>query len=167
MIIAVSLLFCAFVLPYILRQIARAAQSRLSLVTEFYRHAPALIANRAVSAPLASVLNCISDDLDNPRVARNLFFQWVRGNMCNGDCRNCEFRERRANSAINALPAEIREKYLATLSVGLISLTYAAPFSGFLVRRMLFHPVGMPHRTQDATHFAAAIEGRGICSAVV
>jgi hypothetical protein len=161
--VVVALLFGAFVLPYIARRFADVARNRLALAETFYKYAPSLVADERISDSMASVLKGISDDIDSPRVARRLFISWLRGDLCDRDCRSCEFRERRSNSEIAKLPDDLRDKFLTTLATGIICLTYSAPISGYIVRRLLFRPVGMPQRTQDAAHFAAALEDRRFC----
>lgn len=166
-ILGVAFLFGAFVLPVLTRHMAGAASRRYELVTKFYELAPKLTADERIPRTFAELLQSISDDLDNPRVARGFFFAWLRGDVCERceRCERCEKCESSFNAQLETIPVDLREKLMAAVAIGIVGMTYASPLTGAVVRRLLFTPVGMPHRTSDAPRFAAALEERRICCA--
>lgn len=152
--IGAALLLMAFVFVPVMRHLTKMKASQLACVTKFYELAPKLVADDRLPKSFAEMLSMISRDIESRRIVRILLRAWVRGDIGN----HRPAREQKAfMTEVNSLPDDLRTQFLLALAVGLISITYASPIGGAILRRLLFTPIGMPERTDDAPRFALAL----------
>jgi hypothetical protein len=140
---------CMLVRP-ILQRFATVEANHLDIITRFYESAPRLIGSEDLPPQLAQFLLTMSNDMNNPHIVRLALVNWLRGRFSQRP--KSAHRERFFRS-VEALPQHLRDEYCGTLATGLIAMTYCSPIFGSVLRHLLFMPVGMPQRSDDAPRF--------------
>lgn len=141
----------ALFLPYVLLRLQQMKAGQLDCVSMFFDSAPRLIASEDIPAPLAEMLARMSNDMTNPRIVRHVLYMWLGGKL--GE-RSKIAGQNSFSQLVKDLPEPISKDFDRTVAVGLLALTYAAPISGWILRRLLFLPAGIPVRTETAPVFA-------------
>jgi hypothetical protein len=152
--IGLVILSVPFVVTPIITWLAAQKNGQFEMVTGFYDHATTLAADKRLPPHLAEILERVSDDFTKPSAVYRIFWSWLRGTLGPklDDPRQVAFRQ-----AIQELPEDLRSRMASALAFGLMGITYSAPIAGSVMRRLLFFPVGMPYRTDDAPLFAYEI----------
>jgi hypothetical protein len=148
--ISAALLVVAFVIRPIFTWLAKDKKIQLEGVNRFTSSATNMIADPDFPEPLVKVLFHISESLDNPKTVHRFIKAWLGGRVISSD----SAAHREFDDAMASLSKEARMRYQLTLAIGLIAMSYSAPFAGLALRHLLFKPVGMPERSEDAPLFA-------------
>ena len=129
----------------------REKATQLKYVSRFFELAPKIVSDERLPYSLVEVLEMVSHSITDRSIVSHLLWSWLFGRM--GKQGRTE-KQVIFNKSVNDLPPELRDRVATAFAYGLVGVTYSAPLAGTVLRRLLFSPVGMPQRTDDAPMFA-------------
>jgi len=135
----------------LLRHWERTRSEQARFVGKFFERAPKLVADERIPDELIKVIAAIGRTITDRRMVYHLIGVWINGRLNGVAHGKGQIAFARA---VESLSPELRKAFAETTAYALLGLSYSAPIAGAVLRRMLFNPVGIPERADEAPNFA-------------
>ncbi len=126
---------------------------RAELIDSFYDRASQILKHSDTTPEISAFVTRLGDAMANPTFIRSFAFRWLRGAL-RDVVPSPRVRELQKNLA--SCPEDLRKLVNEVIALSIFASTYSTFFWGWLVRRLLLKPIGMPKQTNDSPQFVEA-----------